>query len=326
MSARMKLVTVAGAGLAMTWGLALVASPARAQDGATQVQGPGAAEQAKAAPMFDSAEELLDALETADEGLRTLQARVASIRVKNLAMTVEAMYGRLYFISAAAPDSGRDQRQFALDFQKKVTAGVEDDSREVVVFDGRRLYEKQYANELMVVRHVVDPMDPEAEARDPLRLGEGPLPIPIGQKKEDILARYEAELVENLTEGLETPEDPLDTEAVMYPSFRTQVTGEDGEDAHRTVQLHLKARDAEGAEFKDIRLWYRRAEAGADGEPGRLLPHMAKAITSEGDVAIFQLSEVRVNAEITDEGRKVMSTRTPEGWQRQVRDYEGEAQ
>src|SRR5690606_38550258 len=65
MSARTKLVTVAGAGLAMTWGMALVASPARAQDGATQVQGPGAAEQAAAAPMFDSAEELLDALETA---------------------------------------------------------------------------------------------------------------------------------------------------------------------------------------------------------------------------------------------------------------------
>lgn len=323
MSARMKLVMVAG--MAAGVGLAAVAAPARAQDGSTQVQGPGAAEQAEGAapaPMFASADELLDALETADEGLRTLQSGIGYIRVKSLSMTVESRYGRLYFVSEPAPDGGRDERQFALDFQKTVIGDVRNDDRSVVLFDGRRLYDKDYGGKLMIVRHVVDPMDPEAEARDPLRLGEGPLPIPIGQKKEDILARYEAELVANLTEGLETPEDPLETEEIMYPSFRTQVTGEDGAKAHRTVQLRLKARDAEGAEFKDIRLWYRR-EPGAEGQPGRLLPFMARAITSEGDVAIFQLSNVRVNAELAGEAREVMSPVAPRGWQTQVRDFEG---
>lgn len=324
MSAR-ATVAVIWAGVAI--GLAGCASPARAQAGGAGEGAAGGRDGAAAqqpAPMFASAEELLDALETADEGLRTLQSDLSYIRVKALAATVESRFGRMYFVSEPAPDGGRDQRRFALDFTRTVTGDTPDDSRTVLLFDGRRLHEKDYAGKLMIVRHVVDPNDPDAEARDPLRLGEGPLPIPIGQKKADILARYTAELVEDLTAGLETPEDPLETEVQMYPSFRSQVTGKDGTKADRTVQLRLISRGSD-AEFTDIRLWYRRSggegEGGHGGEGGRLLPFLAKAIGADGDISIFQLTRVQVNEPLSRGGEDAMSTRAPAGWTRETRDF-----
>jgi hypothetical protein len=304
-------VTAVIVGLAM--GSAGVALPACAQDGAASSQ---------PAPMFESAEALLDALETADEGLRTLQSDLSYIRVKALAAIVETRIGRLYFESEPVADSAPPRRRFALDFQQTVTGDSRDTKRTVLLFDGRRLYERDFAGKLMIVRHVVDPNDPNAEARDPMRLGEGPLPIPIGQKKADILAAYRAELVGDLTAGLETPEDPEDVEIRMYESFRTQATGKDGAKAERTVQLRLIARD-EDAEFTDIRLWYRRGEGSERGGEGRLLPFMAKAIGHDGDISIFQLSRVRVNDEFSREAEEVMSPETPKGWTRETRDFGG---
>lgn len=312
---------IAVVGLAAAGGVTGLPACAVAQEAAAQTD-QAAAQQPS--PMFASADELLDALETADEGLRTLQADIVYIRVKAQAAVVETRVGDLYFVSEPAPggQGGRNRRRFALDFQQKVTGGVKDTTRSVIMFDGQRLYDKDFGGKILIVRQVVNPNDPAAAQRDPMRLGEGPLPIPIGQKKADIVKLYEAELVEDLTQGLQTPEDALEEEERMYPSFRQQVTGKQGEHAARTVQLKLTARDPD-AETPEIRLWYRKAAGGEDGDDGeRLLPFLARTIGRDGDISIVKLTTVRVNAELAAGGRDAMAREAPPGWTTEHRDFQ----
>lgn len=287
---------------------AVIALPACAQDVAPPAPGAPASSPDAAAPMFESAGDLLDALETADEGLRTLQSRITYMRIKALAMDVETRTGRLHFIAEPAEDGQRPERTFALDFTRRFVGNeLARDSRSVLLFDGRRLYDKDYAQKLMVVRTVVKPGE---EARDPLRLGEGPLPIPIGQKKDDILAQYDATLVEDLTAGLATPEHAEEMEARIYETVRAQATAAPGE----TAQLLLKAKRSDD-ELTEIRLWYRR------GDDGRLLPFLARAVAFDGDISIIQLADVQINAPLTDAAAEAMSTDAPAGWTTERRDF-----
>ncbi len=288
---------------------ALIALPACAQDVAPPAPGaPAGPPDAAAPPMFESAEKLLDALETADEGLRTLQSRITYMRIKALAMDVETRAGRLHFTAEPVEDGQRPERTFALDFTRRFVGNeLARDSRSVLVFDGRRLYDKDYAQKLMVVRTVVKPGE---EARDPLRLGEGPLPIPIGQRKDDILAQYDATLVEDLGAGLATPEHAEEMEARIYETVRADATAAPGEIA----QLLLEAKRSDD-ELTEIRLWYRR---GADG---RLLPFLARAVAFDGDISIIQLADVKINEPLTDAAAEAMSTDAPAGWTTERRDF-----
>lgn len=259
------------------------------------------------APMFADASALLDALETADADLRTLQSKINYMRIKALALDVEARVGTLYFTSEPSPDGGRPQRMFALDFaQRWVGNTLQNNSRIVLVFDGRRLFEKNFADRLMQVRLVVKPGE---EQRDPLRLGEGPLPIPIGQRKADILQVYEARIAPDLTEGLETPIDAEEMEARVYDTVRKQVA----EQPDRTVQLHLTARGDD--DLTEIRLWYRR---GADG---RLLPMLARAVAADGDISVIQLAGLRINEPLDKAATEAMATQAPPDWTTEIRDF-----
>jgi hypothetical protein len=112
------------------------------------------------------------------------------------------------------------------------------------------------------------------EKFDPLKIGEGPLPIPIGQKKDDVLSRYDATVVP-ATDGLDE-----DAQKVF---------------AEGAWQLKLIPKEGADRNFKEIRLWYRE-EAGLEGKP--LLPRMARTLNSGGDISVVQLINMRVNEAI----------------------------
>lgn len=277
---------VAGAALAL---LAGVAHPARAQDDA-------------APPMqttFADAGALLAALERAGDGIETLQAQIQYDRRFLLQGDRHIRRGMLYFAQRAREDGAGTKRIFEVDFEVLYLVNEGDqrkeEDRQVWTFDGRWLVEKRPDKKQFIAREVAPP----GADFDPLRLGEGPIPIPIGQEAEAVLERYEAALL--------APEDGLDAnEDKSLIDFATGGAG--------SWQLRLTPRSEED-DFDEIRLWYER---------GTLLPRMAVTTSRSGDVSVVQLHMVEVNEELPQGAFRITPPGVGSGWDVQIEDYRGE--
>ena len=232
--------------------------------------GPGAADSVLG---FGSAAELLDALERADDEIDTFRARIVYDRLFELQGDRHVRFGSLYFRVDADPraEGGRPVRTFGVHFDTLVLDGAMREDRQAWIFDGEWVVEKRFAQKQYVARQLARP----GQGLDPLRLGEGPLPLPIGQEREDILTRYEVELV-GPSHGF-----GADDEAAA-PYLETV--------AH-CAQLVLTPRPAfaERDRFRSIRLWYERTPEGV------LLPRLSRTVDRSGDVSFVQLTDVRVN-------------------------------
>lgn len=247
---------------------------------------------------IDSADALLTELERADADLATLEADVIYDRVYEVQGDEQIRTGRLYFSSGVGAvgavggggGGGGEGRRFAVYFERLQIGARVEERPLVYIFDGEWFVEKRPDERQFIKRQVVPP----GEKFDPLKIGEGPFPIPIGQKREDILARYRAELLE--------AEAGLDRD-----DLREFVAG-----AYQLKLTPLDPRDT----FREVRLWYFRAGVG-----GKLLPRMARTVNTEGDVSVVQLVGVKINSEM-DASR--LDTATPvAGWDVQIQPYRG---
>jgi len=171
------------------------------------------------------------------------------------------------------------------------------------IFDGQWFMEKDAVGKFYQKRQVAPP----GERVDPLRLGQGPIAIPIGQRKKDILDRFDVELLPS-DAGLDVPKDAPRSEKEAAERRKADVDG--------AWQLHLtpKPRFAEEEDFTDIRLWYKR------GPDGSILPRMARTVNKQSDVSNVLL----INDQAQRSGRpenpkasvpaEVMDTTPPQGW------------
>jgi len=252
---------------------------------------------------FSTADELLTALETADQDLRALQAEIRYTRDFAIAGDTQIRTGKLWFedVGARPGANAPRKRRFAIRFDSLIFSEREEKNTQVYNFDGEWLVERFPEEKRMVKRQVVRP----GENFDPLKIGEGPLPIPIGQRKADILARYDATLL--------PPDDGFDE----MPAVRMKELLEMSKDC---VQLMLTPR-AETDDFKEIRLWY-RAQPVPGGKPGRLLPRIAKTVNRADDISVVQLIRVQTNDEVTIDS-SVFDTKTPDGWDVVVQSFRG---
>ena len=257
--------------LALPPGLSPVAS-------AQQRQEEPPAERAEA-PAFESAEQVLAALETAGEALRTFTSGIRYTTIQELGGALTQRVGEIAFASDTAAD-GSAKRRFAVHFTslRRGERLLNDQSAwQTIAFDGRWLWEKLYGDRQINKREIVR----QGETIDPFELGDGPFPpLPIGQQKDDILARYRVELVP-WAQSL-TPDPELD------PRFADEKLEIDMANAlmalaRGSVQLRLVPRDRDGR-FSEIRLWY-KPDAG-----GRLLPRMSRTVdANSGNIAIVEL-------------------------------------
>lgn len=212
---------------------------------------------------YASRDELLDAIERAEGEITALQADLRYDRVYGLVGDEQSRIGKLSYRDERASDG---TRSFAIRFSHLAIGSSVREETKLYLFDGVWVTEVIPVDKQVFRRQVVPP----GEDFDPLRIGEGPLPIPIGQAKADILSRYNAELV---------PQH----ESLFAPDVKQLVS--------RASQLKLtpKPEWAERDEFREIRLWYR---AGADGLP---LPVMARTINKQGDESTVRLVGVQIN-------------------------------
>jgi len=231
---------------------------------------PGA-DKAATARIFKDANELLTALETADKDLRSL---TAEIRYKKIFAQVQGgdsqiREGKLTFVitpaQAAVPaqKAGADgkggtdakaavpaRRGFSVYFDSLVAGKQKRDEKRQFVFDGEWYAERDFANKQFTKRRIVAP----GQQGDPLKIGEGPFPVPIGQAKADILNRFSAELVP-FADGLD---DAAAGRAFMQGTYQLKLTP--------------REKSPEARNFKVLRLWYRQED---------LLPRMALSLAPD---------------------------------------------
>lgn len=261
------------------------------------------APQPAAAPRIENVNDLLAALENADKGLRGLAADIQYDRRQVLQGDQQVRRGKLWYRATEPQDGGKPVKEFAISFDSLIVrggdAGQMMNDQEVWIFDGQWLVEKRPDRRSFTKRRIAAP----GENFDPLRVGEGPLPFPIGQKAADIRARYTVEL---------QPAGGLFAEGTPLATF---VEG--------THQLLLTPRPefAGQEEFTEIRLWYRW-----DPSTSRLLPRMARTTSRGGDEAYVQLLNVEAFADGVGAGAipaTVFDTTAPDaaaGWDVQIID------
>ncbi|MBN2447016.1 MAG: hypothetical protein JXO22_09835 [Phycisphaerae bacterium] len=163
--------------------------------------------------------------------------------------------------------------KFKVHFNKKVMANRLYDMDEQHVFDGRWYVELQAKTKTVTRREVRKPDD----AGDPYKLGEGPFPVPFGQKKSDILREFKVTLVPP-AEG-----DPAGTDHLKL------VPREGTANAPRYAEIHfwvVRQGDLEGLPI--------RVTASKKAPTGRVDSHLTitfgQAKLNEGvDAGVFEI-------------------------------------
>lgn len=230
------------------------------------------------APTVANADDLLRALEHADHDLKTLRADILLRKVSGLVGDDQTRWGELFFEdrtpepTEAVPTPPRDRR-FAVRFTRFQTGRRLDDEPQNFVFSGSTLTETRPTRKELT-RYILTA--PNEKPLDPLKIGEGPIPLPLGQKRDDIAARFEAALL---------PADQDIPDGSQHSAFEQHI--------HGAQQLKLTPRPGlKGVgDLTDIRLWYRFAD-------GRWLPVAARTLNNAGDETTVRLSNVRVNGPI----------------------------
>ncbi len=246
---------------------------------------------------FETPRALLEALETRGKEIDRLSTNITYAREYMLAGDTQRRDGHLRFSREELPD-GRERKKFAIEFTSLTVGGRRErgpDAHREYIFDGEWLVRKEYGPRIIKKEQVVRPGD----QADPLAIGEGPFPMPIGQAAEEVLRLYDAELVEP-TDGLS------DENLATY--------------AQDTYQLKLipKVPPEDDNDPEVIRLWYDRES---------LLPRLAQSEQADGDIVTCLLYNVRTNnrADATDEHFSVAIPRNTDGWHVEVREYEERA-
>lgn len=227
-----------------------------------------------------TAEDLLRALEESDKNLSTLQAGIRYDVLKGIAGDQQIRVGQVVL-------KNEQPRSFAVRFTELQVGARVDSVAQTYVFDGRWLVEKDDANKLFIKREIVR----EGEQNDPLKLGQGPFPLPIGQAAREILQRYDAQLVEATHDLLaNTP-----TEQAAIEGFVSE-----------SKQLVLVPKAGETGDLTKIQLWYRQVN-------GRWLPRMARTTNKQDDIALIQLINIKVNEGLSADALAITPP-TEQGW------------
>ena len=240
-----------------------------------------------------TSDDLLAALENADAGFRSLQSDLRKTKTRSeIEGGGQLIYeGRVMFRSdPATPPNSKPQRMFQVDFTSLTADNVRRPEVRTFIFDGAWFVERQPDVKQIHKRRVVPP----GETIDPLAIGEGPFPIPIGQKRERILQRFSAEL-----RPADDFPDAAQPGVALPPNLKD------------TYQLKLipRATAQESKQFHEIRIWYRKSD---------LLPRIARTIDRDDAINVFLLTNIKLNETLPP---GAFDTTVPPGWDAQVDEY-----
>lgn len=151
---------------------------------------PVATAPAAAPATFANAAALLDAVERTSASLRDFQSAVTLETTDDVTGDTERRLGQVVFVQ----DEGKPAtRRFAVVFEQFIDgAGRMDEKPMRYLYADGWLTEADFTQRTLIRRQLARP----GEQYDPLKPGEGPVPLPIGQRRADVEARFEPSLAD----------------------------------------------------------------------------------------------------------------------------------
>ncbi len=210
---------------------------------------------------------------------RTLE-RIEAVEIESMTATVsytrtdpildrkEIRTGRVLFRMGC-----ENTREAAILFDSLIIGQRREKTHKHYIFSGRWMAEIDHDNKQFIKRELVSPDD---EGTDPFDLGNGPMPLPIGQSKESVLKQF------NVTHLLRPSEGPL--------SKLDQ----------RVVGLHLEPKGESDWEYID--LFY---------DPETWLPVGVRTIETDGTKRVSRLTDMQLDS-LSDEDATLLSIETPD--------------
>lgn len=227
---------------------------------------------------FATAGELLAALEKADRDIRTFASQIRYTRLFEIENDIQTRIGRLYFrtdppADAAAERPASRRRWVAVRFEQFIAGQRADRQEKLWVFDGQWLVEKDPVEKQFMKRRMVRP----GQVFDPLRVGEGPFFVPVGQRRSD-MELYFTSALRPAGQGLSDDYDPQRDH--LLKSLAAKLEG--------LIQLELTPRPnmQQVEDFALIRIWY---------DPITLLPRASLAVDQLGNIDVFELFAIDIN-------------------------------
>jgi hypothetical protein len=139
----------------------------------------------QAAPADPRVHAVLQLLEKKGDAIKDLTAGIEWRTVDAVINSTDIKTGTLYF----KRDKPHDK--FLVRFDKTIADDQEINKPEEHCFDGEWYVEKREATKTIIKRQIVRP----GEQYDPFKLGEGPFPLPFGQKESEILDKFDVTYV-----------------------------------------------------------------------------------------------------------------------------------
>jgi outer membrane lipoprotein-sorting protein len=155
-----------------------------------------------------SVEETLDALCEVGKDLKSFAADVKLNESDLISQDTTTRTGKVWYQKKAEGDA-----RLRVTFDKRTQDGATQEQKIDYLLDKGWLVDRNYARKLEINRQVLRP----GEKINLLKLGEGPFPLPIGQKREDVLKQFEVKHVE-----LATNEMPNAMHLMLTPKPGTQ--------------------------------------------------------------------------------------------------------
>lgn len=267
---------------------------------------------------------LLDELETADKQLELMRGDVLYARYDAVLDDRQFRWGTLRYASLDTGThsemdrgAGEDRlKVFRADFNRYFDGVSIREETQAWVFDGRWLIEQDHTDKRFRKVEITPAQSSERAGFDPMKLGEGPFVIPIGQEKSEILARFEIEQ-RPVWEGLEAPINDLDRD--WDKNFRSNVVAEE-----RALQMLLTPRHDGVSEHDLIRLWYVRKQVDdlgstADGNTERWVPMLVRTMQLDSDGVVLDQATVQLTGIVINDPRDVVAVMIDEpseedGW------------
>jgi hypothetical protein len=155
----------------------------------TVTSGPVAISAPKSKPSSGDAkvDAILDRLETKGLAIKGLACKLIYRYVMVAVVQDEQVKEGDLLFARGEPNS-----RFFIHFDKLTADGEVRRTGEYWAFDGQWLVERNDLTKKIIKREVAKP----GERQDPFKIGKGPFPLPLGQKREDILANFKVKRVD----------------------------------------------------------------------------------------------------------------------------------